>query len=76
MVYAPIGRAFTVRMDKIAGAKVIAWWYNPRTGEATKIGEYENKETRQFTPPDKGEQLDWILVLDDAAKNYPTPGHK
>lgn len=74
MVYAPVGRTFGVRMDKITGAKVTAWWFNPRTGEATKIGEFENKGVRQFTPPDKGEQLDWVLVLDDAAKGYGAPG--
>ena len=39
MVYAPVGRPFTVRMDKITGAKVKAWWFNPRTGKATPIGD-------------------------------------
>ncbi|HNY28615.1 MAG TPA: DUF4038 domain-containing protein, partial [Candidatus Sumerlaeota bacterium] len=34
MVYAPLGRTFKVKMDKIAGASVKAWWYNPRNGEA------------------------------------------
>ena len=33
-----------------------------------------NTGTRRFVPPDPGEQLDWVLVLDDAAKNYPPPG--
>ena len=35
MVYVPAGRPFTVRLSKIAGAKVVAWWFNPRTGQAT-----------------------------------------
>ncbi len=74
MVYAPIGRAFKVRMDKLTGEKVKAWWFNPRTGKATKIGEFANTGEREFVPPDPGEQLDWVLVLDDAAKNYPPPG--
>src|SRR4051812_735993 len=30
MVYVPVGRAFKVQMDGIAGAKVKAWWFNPR----------------------------------------------
>ncbi|HRS11821.1 MAG TPA: glycoside hydrolase family 140 protein [Sedimentisphaerales bacterium] len=76
MVYAPVGRTFTVRMDVIKGAKVKAWWYNPRNGQATAIGEFPNTGQRQFTPPDKGEMLDWILVLDDAARNYPAPGDR
>lgn len=74
MVYAPIGRAFKVRMEKITGAKVKAWWFNPRTGEATAIGEFANTGEREFISPDKGEQLDWVLVLDDASKTFPPPG--
>jgi hypothetical protein len=74
MVYAPVGRTFAVKVDAIKGGKVKAWWFNPRTGKATAIGEFPNSGTREFTPPDNGEELDWVLVLDDAAKNYPPPG--
>ncbi len=74
MVYAPVGRTFKVRMDKITGAKVKAWWFNPRTGTAEAIGEFANTGERAFMPPEPGEQLDWVLVLDDAAKKYPAPG--
>jgi hypothetical protein len=27
-----------------------------------------------FTPPTNGADEDWVLVLDDAAKNYDAPG--
>ncbi len=74
MVYVPVGRAFKVRMDKIAGPKVNAWWYNPRTGEATAIGDFANAGEREFLSPTPGEQLDWVLVLDDAARRFPAPG--
>ena len=30
MVYAPVGRTFSVRMSAIAGARITAWWFNPR----------------------------------------------
>ncbi|MFN3650637.1 MAG: glycoside hydrolase family 140 protein [Armatimonadota bacterium] len=76
MVYAPIGRPFSVQMDKIHGNKVKAWWFNPRTGRATAIGELPNTGTHRFTPPDAGEQIDWVLVLDDASKRYPAPGSR
>jgi len=76
MVYAAVGRRFRVRMDCIAGARVRAWWYNPRNGEARAIGEFANTGERDFTPPDVGEQLDWVLVLDDAARRFPPPGRK
>ena len=55
MVYAPVGRPFTVRMTAITGARVKAWWFNPRDGKATPIGEFANEGEREFTPPDPGE---------------------
>jgi len=76
MVYVPTGRPFKVKMDKISGAKVKAWWFNPRDGKATLIGEYPNTGEREFMPPMKGENLDWVLVLDNAAKNFPPPGSR
>lgn len=74
MVYAPIGRGFKVRMESIKGPKVKAWWFNPRDGKASAIGSFPNTGEREFTPPDAGEMLDWVLVLDDVAKKYPAPG--
>jgi hypothetical protein len=74
MVYAPAGRPFTVRMASVTGAQVTAWWFNPRDGRATRIGSFPNTGERTFTPPDPGEMVDWVLVLDDAARNYPAPG--
>lgn len=74
MVYAPVGRKFQVNMSRITGPKVKAWWFNPRNGEAKAIGEFPNTGEREFTPPDPGEMLDWVLVLDDASKGYPPPG--
>ena len=76
MIYTPVGRKFSVKMDVIKAARVKAWWFNPRTGQADAIGQFENKGTREFIPPNPGEILDWILVLDDARKNYPAPGSK
>jgi ATP-dependent Lon protease len=74
MVYVPVGRPFTVRMDVVSGKKVTAWWYNPRNGQARKIGNFSNEGTRTFVPPQLGENLDWVLVLDDAAAGFKAPG--
>ncbi|HET6559832.1 MAG TPA: glycoside hydrolase family 140 protein [Prolixibacteraceae bacterium] len=76
MVYVPIGRKFSVRMDVIKGEEVSAWWYNPRNGKATLIGKYPNTGTQSFISPEPGENTDWILVLDDASKKYSAPGTK
>ena len=74
MIYVPVGRKFRVRMDKISGPTVKAWWYNPRDGKAEAIGEFPNTGEREFISPTPGEALDWILVLDDASKGFPPPG--
>jgi hypothetical protein len=74
MIYVPVGRKFSVRMDVIKGKNVIAWWYNPRNGEAKQIGNFANSGNETFNTPTPGENLDWILVLDDADAKYKAPG--
>lgn len=73
-VYTPTGRPVTVKMDKIAGAKVRASWYDPRTGAVTAIGDYGNRGIRTFTPSSQGRGNDWVLVLDDVSRHYAAPG--
>jgi hypothetical protein len=75
-VYAPAGRSFKVRLNVIQGSRVKAWWFNPRDGKASAIGTFASPGEREFTPPNPGELLDWVLVLDDAAKRYPAPGSR
>ena len=74
MVYVPAGRSFAVRMNAVTGPTVKAWWFNPRDGSATEIGTFANTGEHVFVPPTPGEALDWVLVLDDAARNYGAPG--
>ncbi len=76
MVYVPMGRTFTVRLDEISGSRVKAWWFNPRDGKAAVIGTFPCAGQRKFTPPAPGELLDWVLVLDDASKRFAPPGAK
>jgi hypothetical protein len=74
MVYVPSSRPFEVEVGRISGGKAKGWWYNPRNGKAEAIGEFEAKGRREFTPPDLGEMVDWVLVLDDATKGFGPPG--
>jgi hypothetical protein len=76
MVYAPVGRPFRVHLNTIRSSTVKAWWFNPRSGEATSLGEFPTLGDREFVPPAPGEDLDWVLVLDDAKKNFGPPGGK
>jgi hypothetical protein len=72
IAYSPVGRPVGIHMDKLSGKQVKARWYDPREGTWREIGVYANRGTREFTCPSQGAQSDWVLVLDDAAKGYPT----
>jgi hypothetical protein len=40
------------------------------------LGTFANSGTRQFDPPgSQSRSNDWVLVLDDAARNFPAPGN-
>ncbi len=93
-VYSSSGKPVRVRLrdkihDKLTGKVARAYWYDPRKGTSTLIGEFAKTEpgdrpadlrrgdiTREFTPPANGPGNDWVLVLDDAARNYPAPGQR
>jgi hypothetical protein len=76
MVYAPVGRTFKVRTELLSGTTLQAWWFNPRDGTAQSLGQFSKQPEQAFTPPTPGELLDWVLVLDDVAKNFPAPGNR
>jgi hypothetical protein len=73
--------------EKLTGKVARAYWYDPRKGTSVLIGDFPKTEsgdrpsdvrrldvTREFTPPSSGTGNDWVLVVDDASKNYPAPG--
>ena len=69
-VYSSQGKNITVNTSKISGREVIAYWYNPRKGEWNEIGTFAKKNQQEFVPPTTGYGQDWVLVIDDASKNY------
>jgi hypothetical protein len=60
MVYLPHGQKVTVDLTKISGKAAVAWWFDPRTGQAKRIdGSFPTSGTRAFEPPTSGaERLD------------------
>ena len=74
MVYVPSGQHLKVNLTLLSGERVRAWWFNPRTGAATAIGEVAKKRDAEFRPPFDRAGRDWVLVLDDAARNFAAPG--
>ncbi|WP_304198616.1 glycoside hydrolase family 140 protein [Flavobacterium alvei] len=64
LIYTYTGRKITVNMGKISGDKVTASWYDPRNGQKTTIGTFDNKGTKEFQPSGKKEDgNDWVLIL-------------
>lgn len=72
LVYSTLGSPFGINMARLSGRKVKAMWFNPRDGRFTIIGEYANEGIVKYNPPTNYDRDDWILVLEDADKNYPT----
>jgi hypothetical protein len=76
-IYSPRGEPFTLRMDVIkTESGVKCWWFDPRYGTAYFIHTGDAVAMQTFVPPDAGRGRDWVLVLDDAARDFPTPGAK
>jgi hypothetical protein len=73
--YTYTGRPFTLKMGAIAGTRLRASWYDPRTGTARAFGVVANKGERRFDPPGTpASGNDWVLVLDDESAGYAAPG--
>ena len=68
--YLPSKRTMTIDLTKLSGERTAASWFNPRTGETTRVAEFTDKTRHAFEPPGDG---DWVLVLEDTAKKFPPP---
>lgn len=56
----------------LAGRRLRAWWFDPRSGVANLIGVVDGGHQRTYRSPAYGP--DWVLVLDDAASTFLPPG--
>lgn len=74
LIYTPVGRPLRVRLDKLTGQQVKAWWFDPRTGQPRAIGQFPRQGEREFTPPGApGVGNDWVLALDDPKRGLGAP---
>jgi hypothetical protein len=71
IAYLPRGHAVGIRMDKISGSNVKCRWFDPRLGTWRDIGNYPNTGVHEFVAPSQGDQNDWVLVLEDAGRDFP-----
>jgi hypothetical protein len=73
-VYLPSGGSVTIRLERLAGASVRAWWFNPRDGSVRDAGQRARSSASDFRSPTTGDGEDWVLVLDDSARGFGSPG--
>ncbi len=72
-VYIPMNdQTAKIDLGKLSAKRLRAWWYDPRTGVGTLIGEIAGGTEHEFTTPPYGP--DWVLVLDDVEAKYGPPG--
>ena len=72
MIYLPQNNTVKIDLNKISGSKKNIWWFDVRTGRSSKGKLVNGSGIKSFTPPKEGK--DWVLVIDDATKNYTEPG--
>ena len=73
-VYLAFGQPVSIALEKLSGATLAATWFNPCTGASAPISTFAKSGVREFVPPSRGIDHDWVLVLDDAEKQFPAPG--
>lgn len=72
MIYLPQNKPVRIDLGKISGSEKNVWWFDPTTGKSV-AGKKVKSGTQSFTPPKEGK--DWVLVIDDASKNFGIPGN-
>ncbi|MFA9392370.1 MAG: glycoside hydrolase family 140 protein [Prolixibacteraceae bacterium] len=73
LAYTPWGHNLTIDLSKMKASKVSAYWFNPRSGESTGIGQFDTTEKPVFKPWALGRGSDFILVLISDQSNYQLP---
>ena len=71
MIHLPLNKEVKVDLSKITGNTKNIFWFDPRTGISKEMKAVQSNKPMSFTPPAEGK--DWVLIIDDAAKNYHAP---
>lgn len=73
LVYFPRSDQKTgIDLSRLQAGTRRGWWYDPRTGIATTIGEKLTADKVELRSPSYGP--DWVLVVDLASASYAPPG--
>ena len=72
MAYLSAPRKITLNTAVISGRSLKAYWFSPETGSAEIIsGRFAQPGTVTLEPRSHG--YDWVVVIEDAERNYPMP---
>jgi hypothetical protein len=74
MVYTPLGNVVELDGNLLDAKSYQAWWFDPRSGKAMNIGKVSKQSRLQFMTPSRGPGFDWVLVLDEEGRDFPSPG--
>ncbi len=77
LVHSPGGEPFGLDTTVLPGQALRGWWFDPRTGRPIDAGTVERGRSVVLYPPTTGPDdagLDWVLVVDDAARGFAPPG--
>jgi len=73
LVYFPLNDlTCTINLGRLCSPRIKAWWYDPRSGVGTLLGQIKANGQRAFKSPSYGP--DWVLVLDTVEGNFDPPG--
>jgi hypothetical protein len=73
-IYSPTGKPVTVKFDKISAPVIRSLVFDPRVGLGAVTGLYTNRATQLFQPLSSGRGNDWVLIIEDASKQFSIPG--
>jgi len=69
MAYVSSAQPVSIKTDVIRSEKLIAWWFDPRTG-AIQLPAEKFKNSGIYHAEARTGSPDWVLVIADPAKNY------
>jgi hypothetical protein len=73
-IYSPRGESFAVDKGFLKAARLREIWFDPRYGVSQLVHTTDTHGYQTYAPPTSGRGQDWVLIIDDAAQNWPLPG--
>ncbi len=65
LFYTPLGRSFSVHLDRLGWRNATLTWFDPRSGQRAPAGEVTASGVHEFdAPSEPGDGNDWVLVLE------------